>query len=266
MKKIFISLALAAAALFTAATTALAAHPKDTLAISILGDSYSTYEGRLTPDTNAIWYYRPENPRLAKHNDVRNVEETWWYQTIANLNGKLEINNSYSGATICQTGYRKGKEVSYGNSPIPGYEAHANYSDRAFITRSNKLGNPDVILICGATNDSWCGAPIGEYVYGNWSNEQLFYFRPAMAKLLHDIRANYPTAMVLFILNSELKESINESVHTICRHYAVPCLDLKDINKQGGHPSIAGMKSISDQVTKRLRDMIARRQMASKKK
>ena len=25
-------------------------------AVSILGDSYSTYEGFLTPETNAVWY------------------------------------------------------------------------------------------------------------------------------------------------------------------------------------------------------------------
>lgn len=228
---------------------------KDTLSYSILGDSYSTYEGCLTPDTNAIWYYRPENPELHRNNDVRYVEQTWWYQTIKNMNGKLELNNSYSGATICYTGYRKGKEKSYGNVPLKGYEQHADYSDRAFITRSNKLGNPDVILICGATNDSWCGAPIGEYTYGNWTTEQLYTFRPAMAKLLADIRTNYPTAKVLFILNSELKATINESIHTICKHYDIHCLDLKDIEKQGGHPSIAGMKSIADQVTDYLKKL-----------
>ena len=26
-------------------------------AVSILGDSYSTFEGYLQPDTNSIWYY-----------------------------------------------------------------------------------------------------------------------------------------------------------------------------------------------------------------
>ena len=70
-----------------------------------------------------------------------------------------------------------------------------------------------------------------------------------MAKLLADLRLNYPNAKLLFILNSELKESINESVHTICKHYNVPCLDLKDIDKQQVHPSIKGMKEIAKQVT-----------------
>ncbi len=28
--------------------------------LSILGDSYSTFEGYLTPDTNAVWYWNHE--------------------------------------------------------------------------------------------------------------------------------------------------------------------------------------------------------------
>ena len=75
--------------------------------ISILGDSYSTYEGYLTPDTNEIWYFKPENPQLHSKNDVRTVEQTWWYQVIEKMNATLEVNNAFSGATICRTGYYK---------------------------------------------------------------------------------------------------------------------------------------------------------------
>lgn len=227
MRKVFFLIALLA----TMTAMGKTKPTKEPLRISILGDSYSTFEGHLTPDTNYVWYFPIESRYAQKNNDVHQVEQTWWYQVIERMNAKLELNNAFSGSTICYTGYRK-----------------EDYSDRAFITRSNKLGNPDVILICGATNDSWAGAPIGEYVYGNWSKQQLYSFRPAMAKMLYDLKANYPTARLVFMLNSELKEEINESVHTICKHYDVPCLDLHDIDKQGGHPSIAGMKAIADQV------------------
>ena len=54
---------------------------------------------------------------------------------------------------------------------------------------------------------------------------------------------------IYFILNDCLKKEINDSVHAICAHYSVPCIDLVAIAKQKGHPSIAGMKSIADQVT-----------------
>ncbi len=240
MKKL-LSLAL----LLLTITTASAAgkHDSKQLSYAILGDSYSTFEGYLTPDTNFIWYFRPENKELHAKNDVRSVEQTWWYQTIEAMGGRLEVNNSFSGSTICYSGYKKDKQNG------------GDYSDRAFVTRSNKLGNPDVILVCGATNDSWAGAPIGEYTYGNATREQLYSFRPAMAKLLADLRVNYPKARIVFILNSELKPSINESVHTICDHYDVPCLDLQDIDKQMGHPSVAGMKAIAEQVVKFLKAM-----------
>jgi hypothetical protein len=218
--------------------------------ISILGDSYSTFEGCVSNDTNEIWYFKPENPMHHKNNDVTKVEETWWHQLISNTKGfSLEVNNAFSGATICYTGYSKGDGPRV---PIAALSSHRDYSNRSFVNRSNTLGNPDIILVCGATNDSWCGAPIGEYIYGNWTTEQLYYFRPAMAKLLYDLKGNYPTAQILFILNSELKESINESVHTICKHYGVQCLDLKDIEKQGGHPSVKGMTDFSKQVRKAL--------------
>lgn len=226
---------------FAFLSTGIAFAQQKELRISILGDSYSTFEGYLTPDTNLIWYFRPENPQKNAKNDVQAVEDTWWHQVVSKLGAKLETNNSYSGSTICYTGYKDNKGK------------HSDYSDRAFITRNNKLGNPDIILVCGGTNDSWAGSPIGDYTFGNWSNEELYSFRPALAKLLFDLRGNYPTAKIVFMLNSELKEEINESTHTICTHYGIPCIDLKDIEKQQGHPSKKGMKAIAEQVVKFLK-------------
>ena len=76
----------------------------------------------------------------------------------------------------------------------------------------------------------------------------MWYFRPALARLLSTMKQNYPQAKIYFVLNTELKDWTNESVHTICKHYAVPCIDLHDIDKQLGHPSQKGMKAIADQV------------------
>ena len=46
--------------------------------VSILGDSYSTFEGYLQPDTNSIWYYT-----IPRHKtDVVSVRQTWWHQFI----------------------------------------------------------------------------------------------------------------------------------------------------------------------------------------
>ena len=120
---------------------------------------------------------------------------------------------------------------------------------RLFLARQGRLGDPDVILVCGATNDSWADSPIGELRYGNWTDAELKAFRPAMAKMLAGLVQGYPRARVLFILNDGLKPAINDSVHEICRHDGVRCLDLQKIDKQDGHPSVVGMRQIAEQVT-----------------
>ncbi|MCC8093906.1 MAG: SGNH/GDSL hydrolase family protein [Tannerellaceae bacterium] len=200
--------------------------------ISILGDSYSTFLGYVTPDTNACWYGIPD---IEEINDVRMVEETWWYQLIQEQEGQLEVNNSYSGATICHTGYN-----------------HEDYSDRSFITRMDHLGNPGIIFIFGGTNDSWAGVPIGEYQYANWTTEDLYKFRPAFCYLLHAMSSRYPDTKIYNITNTELSQEVSDSMDEICRYYEIPNIRLRYIDKQAGHPSVNGMKNICRQVREAL--------------
>lgn len=209
----------------------LAGCSQEPKSISILGDSYSTFEGHITPETNISWYFTtPQGD-----NDVTSVDQTWWHLLSSQTGCPIEMNNSFSGSTISNTGYDG-----------------ADYTDRSFTTRMSNLGNPDIILVFGATNDSWAGSPIGEYKYEEWTTEDLYSFRPAMAYLLKGLKENYPKAEVHFILNSELKEEINESVRQICGHYGVNCIQLTDVEKLWGHPSIAGMASICEQVKQQI--------------
>lgn len=196
--------------------------------VSILGDSYSTYEGYLKPDTNEVWYHKDY---CIKDNDLTTPEQTWWHQLIKRKGWKLCQNNSYSGSTISNTGYRK-----------------EDYTRRAFTNRMDNLGDPDIIFIFGATNDSWVPAPIGEYKWNNWTHEDCYAFRPALARMLDYMTRRYLNVELYFILNSELSAAINESTLTICERYGVPVIQLHDIEKKAGHPSIAGMKAIADQV------------------
>ena len=160
--------------------------------ISILGDSYSTFEGYLQPDTNSIWYY--VSPR--QQTDVTSVKQTWWHKFIKENNCRLCVNNSFSGAT----------------------------------------------------NDCWAGSPLGDYKYEVWTKEDLYTFRPAMAYLLDHMIDRYPNVEIYFLLNSGLKEEFNESVRAICNHYNIDCIELHDIDKKSGHPSIKGMEQISEQI------------------
>lgn len=195
--------------------------------ISFLGDSYTTFEGHI-PEGNAIWYYCPPDTSLT---DVSSVEQTWWYQVVTDGGYTLDTNESYSGATISFTGYDG-----------------LDFADRSFITRLPRVGTPDVLVILGGTNDSWAGAPVGEYKFEDWHRQDLYFYRPAMAKLLSDAKMLYPKTQLLFVMNSELREDITESSRVICEHYGVPFLQLHDIDKKAGHPSVEGMKSIAAQV------------------
>lgn len=208
---------------------ALCAHAQKS--VSILGDSYSTYQDYVQPDSNLVWY--PTDP---KGNDVQHVQQTWWQLFLRQTGLRLCQNNSYSGATICYTGYDG-----------------ADYADRSFVTRAHNLGSPDIIIVFGGTNDSWANAPIGEYMYQDWQKADLYGFRPALACLLDYLANRYPNTPVYFVLNTELKPEINQSVADICTHYGVSLIVLRDIDKQWGHPSQLGMQQIARQVAEQIK-------------
>lgn len=221
--KIVKGLLLGGMALLSA--SAMAGNP---VKVSILGDSYSTFEGCVEPSTNAVWYFN--EPKKDK-TDLTDPSQTWWRLLLEDDRYSLEKNNSYSGSTVSTTGYNGD-----------------DYSDRTFISRMYNLGNPDLILIFGATNDSWANAPIGDFVWENWSSEQLKSFRPALCFMVSHIRELYPDAEFLYIVNDGLKEEVTASIMEVCDHYGMPFMNLHDIDKTAGHPNIHGMRQIAQQV------------------
>jgi hypothetical protein len=76
----------------------------------------------------------------------------------------------------------------------------------------------------------------------------MWQFRPAMARMLEWMTQRYVGAEIYFLLNDGLKESIGESVRTICQHYGVKCIELQGIDKKSGHPSVKGMQQIAEQI------------------
>ncbi len=210
--------------------------------ISILGDSYSTYEGFMHPDSNLVWYHIVESDPM--RTDVQSATQTWWHKFISDNGLKLCVNNSFSGSTICYTGYKDKK------TGLP-----ADYTNRSFVNRVKYLGNPDIILIFGGTNDDWAKSPIGDYKYSDWTANDLRSFRPAMAAMLQKAKQLYPNVDIIFILNSDLKQVVDESVLTICKHYGISCLELTNIDKRQGHPSIKGMQQINQQLTAHLKSL-----------
>lgn len=196
--------------------------------VSVLGDSYSTFQDFVQPAGNALWYFHKADPNLT---DVSDVKQTWWHQFITENGYRLVQNNSFSGSTICNTGYNGD-----------------DYTDRSFITRMDNLGSPDILLIFGATNDSWANSPIGEFVWEDWTAEQLKSFRPALAYMLSHIADRYPNTEIIYLINDGLKPEITSSIIEACNRYGIAYVELKDIDKTAGHPNIHGMRQITDQL------------------
>lgn len=205
--------------------------------VFILGDSYSTFEGFIPEGYDA--YYFP----TGGDTDVRDVKQTWWHQLLEETSSNLLLNSSYSGTTICNTGYDG-----------------ADCTEISFIGRLDKLieanyfvEHPvDTFLVFGGTNDSWANSPVGELRYTDWEKEDLFCVLPALCYLLHRIKTNIPGARVLFVLNTELKPVIADNIMAVCEKAGIEVVELENIDKMCGHPTIAGMKQIKEQIMERL--------------
>ncbi len=213
--------------------------------IFILGDSYSTFEGYI-PE-GYVFYYEKSAPayvtrtkvKEADEGDVTDVSHTWWYN-FCNENGNLIRNCSWSGTTICNTGYNG-----------------SDNSEISFVARLEKLiqkgffeENPiDTFFLFGGTNDSWSDAPVGDLKYSQWTKDDLYKVLPAFCYLLDSLNCKLPETKVYCIINSELKSEITDNYKTACKKYGVEFIELSDIDKICGHPTKKGMLQIKEQIS-----------------
>lgn len=206
--------------------------------VVILGDSYSTFEGYV-PSGYAIYYFKNEGAT-----DVRDVTETWWYRLIKETDSKLILNDSWSGSTVCHTGYNN-SDVSKTSS----FVCRVNkYITDGFFDK-NKV---DTLFIFGGTNDSWADSPIGEIKFDNWQTEELYSYLPAAAYLISTLKEFLPDTRIIWIINSDLKDAVFEGTIKICEHYGIQHIELKDIDKHCGHPTVKGMEQIKNTVLENL--------------
>ena len=205
----------------------------------ILGDSYSTFEGYV-PDQYEVYYSKSD----AGETDVDDVEQTWWMRLLNSTESELLLNSSWSGTTICNTGY------------------HGDCSDNSFIARFEQLveagffreNQVDTMLIFGGTNDSWADAPIGELQYSGWRKEDLYFFLPAACYLIHRVKTVLPRARVICVINTEMKDAIAGGIKTACEKFGAEAIALNEIEKQSGHPDRTGMAQICEQILRYLEE------------
>ena len=207
--------------------------------VIIFGDSYSTYLGHI-PQGYAVYYSgRRETPP-----DLEDVSQTWWHQVISEADGKLVQNNSWSGSTICYTGY--------------GCTDRSKSS--SFIYRLNKLADEgffkknkiDTVFVFGGTNDNWCQAPVGQLQFSDWTHDSLFFVLPAVCYFFKRLKEELPNSNIYCLINTNLRADITNGMKKACEHYGIKYITFDSIDKVNGHPTAKGMTDIKEQVLKNL--------------
>ncbi len=203
--------------------------------VIIFGDSYSTFKGYI-PEGYATYYSEEETNKT----DVRKVAETWWHQLISETNSNLILNNSWSGSTICNTGWD-----NTDCSETYSFVCRFNNLKEAGFFKENKI---DTVFFFGGTNDDWLQTSLGQIKFGDWEKQDLYSVMPAVTYLFNGLKEELPLAKIVCVINTQLKPELVTGLKTASKHYGITSVELKDIEKTDGHPTVAGMKSIKNQI------------------
>ena len=204
--------------------------------VYILGDSYSTFEGWI-PQGYAT-FYRSE----PIESEVTEVTQTWWHLLLKRTDSSLFKNESFSGTTVCHTGYD-------GYDPVNSFIGRF---DRAVKQGEFAEKQPDTVLVFGGTNDTWNGSPVGAPQWDGQTDDDNCRVLPAFGYLFRRLQTEFPRARVVAILNDLLSEPIADGVRALCERGGITCVALHDVTKMNGHPDAAGMRMICDQVLEAL--------------
>ena len=207
----------------------------------IFGDSYSTYEGCI-PEGYAP-YYAPNGTMPDHPVSKMELDQTWWKRMIAQTEDNLVLNNSWSGSTICYTGYKG--DCSKTSSFICRYR---KLKENNFFNENTI----DTVLVFGGTNDSWVPSPLGEMKFSKFEDNDLFSVRPAICYFMSALKNDLPNARIVFIANCDINQEIINCIKSAGDHYGVEVIELNGIDKECGHPTPLGMEQICEQVLEAL--------------
>ena len=219
---------------------------------SILGDSISTLQGYSEPEY-AIFY---DTARKLESGVLTSLD-TWWGQVIKQLEGKLLVNNSFSGSTVCW-------------HPLYEVASYACSTKRTSSLRKEGV-SPDVIMIYMGTNDWGCGTRIYYDEKYDCSEDNPALFSVAYRKMLVKLKNNYPEAEIwCFTLPISCCSSMEGFAFPYCyggRHIDEYCQEIRacaaelgcrliDLHAHdepydtidGFHPNASGMRTIANAV------------------
>lgn len=225
---------------------------------SILGDSISTLQ-----DYNPWGYSVFYQGETAKRAGIFCMEDTWWGKTITSLEGRLLVNNSWSGSRVTRL---PGSEYLFPSACSPERTNGLHMAER----------KPDVIIVYLGTNDWGYGVEVLEQNYSPNSNGY-DYFDTAYAEMLFQIRNNYPLAEIWcctlcptfmsgkpsfefpLVYNGTHIEVYNEIIrkHAMCNDCYImdfyECFTPYD-SLDGTHPNRQGMETLASMAIRYMQD------------
>ena len=220
---------------------------KHNLALSVLGDSISTFDGvsNNSNDNATLALNKTFYPRY----DIQSAEQTWWNVVNQMTGGCLLVNNSWSGSLVTtQTG-------------------------RAWQKRCVNLHNdktnqtPDAIAFYMGTND------LGKVDVGEFNklddiyNEDTGYISPqtfaqAYAVCIHKMKVAYPNAKIFaftlpessYSVDNAVLDEFNQAIVDIANYFDCYIVDLGQMDgyhytthtDDNLHPNVQGMLCIAD--------------------
>ena len=225
---------------------------------SVLGDSISTFGGASEPE-DAVFY----DTSRKLESEVLTMGDTWWGRAIEGLGGRLLVNNSFSGSTVC---YHKSFE-------IPSYAC----SDE----RTSSLGkdgiSPDVIMVYMGTNDWGWGFRVFRDERYDPAKDDPRRFESAYGQMLGKLRENYPEAelwcFTLAVSKCVRTPEFSFPYYYGGRHISEYCKAIRGCAEAQGcrvidlyeraepydtidgfHPNAYGMKTIAEAVMESLKE------------
>lgn len=197
--------------------------------VSVIGDSISTFIGWI-PGGYSTYY---------PSGDVNNAKQTYWYRLAYDnmTNAVIDKNIAWSGSLVCA-------------APNSAYSTE-HWWNQDFVARfiARGMGNPDVILLHGGTNDTASrGVNAGVKLLGSYAVEgssvptdaeftALFTsvdskvtrpdiealpdhtFLEAYCKLLALMHQQYPKAKVVMIIGDWIPSGAQKSLQKVAEHY-----------------------------------------------
>ena len=207
--------------------------------VSVIGDSISTYRGYIP------YGYGAHYPTT--DGDLNLVGQTYWYRLIYDhmQNARLERNIAMSATAVART-----TNTAYESKTWFGYDYCAR-----FIAQ-NGVGNPDIVIIHGGTNDYGhncdqliSGVAMRSTTPASDSALEALYataaaattraevealndttFCEAYIKLICLIRERNPQAKIVCIVGDCVGAGMQGSIHKIAAHYNAKVVDLLAVN------------------------------------